>query len=237
MKYAAFETLAFAEWERIPDDYRAGVDGLVIERDAKPDPERTGVFILGECLTDSYPSAFEGPDTIRSELVLYYGSFRRLAAQDDSFDWQVEVFETLTHELRHHLESLAGRDDLDEVDHGLREHHRRMDGDAFDPFYFRRGERRPGRWFVLEHAWFLEVRADNEEHMRFEWNGTTYAVPMPGERADVLFLDVVDGVPDAPDELCIVVVKPRGILASLRDAVRRRRLEVAEATVTAENAG
>lgn len=28
------------------------------------------------------------------------------------FDWEGEIWETLLHELRHHLEFLAGRDDL-----------------------------------------------------------------------------------------------------------------------------
>ena len=57
-------------------------------------------------------------------FVLYYGSFLEVAGE--GFDWEAEVWETLLHELRHHLESLAGRDDL------VREDLRRLDA-------FRRG--------------------------------------------------------------------------------------------------
>jgi hypothetical protein len=43
---------------------------------------------------------------------MYYGSFVAIAAGDDTFDWEDEAWETLTHELRHHVESLAGEDFL-----------------------------------------------------------------------------------------------------------------------------
>jgi hypothetical protein len=41
-------------------------------------------------------------------VALYYGSFVAVGDGDPSFDWEDEAWETLTHELRHHVESLAG---------------------------------------------------------------------------------------------------------------------------------
>ncbi|MGH7505187.1 MAG: metallopeptidase family protein [Longimicrobiales bacterium] len=107
MTFDVFERHARSEWDRIPDRYREGIDGLVVERDAKPHPDAPDVYTLGECVTEAYPSDFGGPDTIRSAVVLYYGSFLRLSRLDETFDWEEEVWETLTHELQHHLESLA----------------------------------------------------------------------------------------------------------------------------------
>ena len=56
------------------------------------------------------PSAFRGFEGLGRHIALYYGSFLQVAGP--GFDWEGEVWETLLHELRHHLESLAGRDDL-----------------------------------------------------------------------------------------------------------------------------
>jgi hypothetical protein len=112
VQFDEFEQRARDEWERIPAEYRQGVDGLVVERRAQPHPSLPDVYTLGECVTESYPSDFGGPDTIRSAVVLYYGSFFRLARLDEEFDWEHELWETLTHELQHHLESLASEDAL-----------------------------------------------------------------------------------------------------------------------------
>ena len=80
------------------------MDGLVIDRQARPHPRTRDIYTLGECVTEAYPSDFGGPDTVRSAVVLYYGSFLRLSRLDPAFDWSEEIWETLTHELRHHLE-------------------------------------------------------------------------------------------------------------------------------------
>src|SRR5690606_24793658 len=110
LKYAEFERRAQQVYESIPAAYKAGVDGLVASREAHPHPELPDIWTLGECLTESWPSEWQGPETTRSVVVLYWGSFRSLAAQDETFDWEEEIWETLTHELRHHLESLASED-------------------------------------------------------------------------------------------------------------------------------
>ena len=231
MRYEEFESLARREWEQIPDRFKGGVDALVIERDARAHPERDDVYTLGECLTEAYPSSFGGPDTIRSAVVLYYGSFRRLAEDEPDFDWNQEVWETLTHELRHHLESLADEDVLSGVDEGMEQNFRRTGGDAFDPFFYRLGEHADDGWFHLEGSYFLE--RDAGEPMEFDWRGGHYRVRAPDGSADVTFVTIEDGVEDAPAELCLVLLRQRQLLSRVRAALKGG-WTVAESSAAAE---
>ncbi|NIP79913.1 MAG: hypothetical protein GWM90_12100, partial [Gemmatimonadetes bacterium] len=156
MDLAAFEREATRVWEEIPDEYRSGVDGLVIDRGDRAHPTLPDIYTLGECLTESYPSDWGGPDTTRSVLVLYYGSFRRLDGLDPEFDWEYEIWETVTHELRHHLESLALEDALEDVDYAMDENFKRFQGDPFDPYFFRSGEQVAPGVYEVERDIFLE---------------------------------------------------------------------------------
>lgn len=45
-------------------------------------------------------------------VILYYGSFRESLGSAPENEWNEEIEETILHELRHHVESLAGIDDL-----------------------------------------------------------------------------------------------------------------------------
>lgn len=232
MTFAEFRALAEEDWERIPDAFKEGIDALVVVRDAKAHERSTDVWTLGECVTESWPSDFGGPDTIRSELILYYGSFRRLAAIDDAFDWADETWETITHELKHHLESLAAEDDLEDVDAAMEQHFRRHDGEPFDPLYYRGGEPLGDAWYRLEDAFFLEIPAGDED-LVFEWADTDYRIDVrTPEAEDVTFL-VVDGVDDPPDELVVVVVRERSLGARLGALLRREKPVVAERNVSA----
>ena len=42
----------------------------------------SGIWTLGECVTDQWPDATGGIGDTRSEIVLYYGSFREIAVGD-----------------------------------------------------------------------------------------------------------------------------------------------------------
>jgi hypothetical protein len=65
-------------------------------------------------------------------VALYWGSFRRVAAGDPDFDWEEEIWETLTHELQHHVESLAGDGRLIEQDLLDAQAFEREEADAWD---------------------------------------------------------------------------------------------------------
>ncbi|HKJ91872.1 MAG TPA: metallopeptidase family protein [Longimicrobiales bacterium] len=233
MDISAFERRARAVWEEVPPEYREGVDGLVVARDACPHPALPDTYTLGECVTETYPSEYDGPDNVRSVVVLYYGSFRHVAADDPDFDWEYEIWETITHEIRHHLESLADEDDLEEVDYAADENFKRLAGEPFDPEFYRFGEEAAPGVFVIEQDVFLEVpyasAAEPRPWIEFEWRGRPRRVATPEALGDVCFLQIVDGLDAGSSGLCLVLVRRRGTLALLRDWLRRRRPTVTEA--------
>lgn len=128
MTYEAFVDLVERLWEEVPESFKRGLQGVHVLPQAKPEPGLEGVWRLGEYLDPGPPSALGGFEGLGRHIALYYGSFLQVAGP--GFDWEGEIWETLLHELRHHLESLAGRDDL------VQEDLRRLDA-------FRRGGR-PG---------------------------------------------------------------------------------------------
>ncbi len=112
MTYELFIEMADRLWEEIPSEYKQGLHGIHVFEYLKPDPEEPGLLRLGEYHDPGYPSVLGGYAGIGRHIALFYGSFRALADEDPHFDWEGEIWETLVHELRHHLESLAWRDDL-----------------------------------------------------------------------------------------------------------------------------
>lgn len=240
MKLAEFEEKAAGVWGEIPEAYRSGVDALVIRREPHAHPTLPDIYTLGECLTESYPSDWGGPDTTRSVLVLYYGSFRALSRLDDAFDWDYEIWETITHELRHHLESLAAEDALEDVDYAMDENFKRFQGEPFDPFFFRSGERVAPGVYQAEEDVFIEIEYDAGDPPRggveFRWRGQRYAVAPPDELGDVTFLQVTEGLDpgDGGPSLCVVLTARRGFLASLKRWLRPVETTVMDVDVAAE---
>jgi len=197
----------------VPTEYREGVDGLVVSRETLPDPLHPDVYTLGHCLTESYPSDWGGPDTTRSVVVLYWGSFHRLAAMGEDFDWDDELWETLTHELRHHLESLAREDALEGVDYALDETFKRDEGVAFDPWYYQQGEEVADGVFQVERSFYVEQvwRTDAFEAVGwvpFEWRGSRFRVRRPEHLGDVHFVRI-GGIETGAASLELVLVRRR----------------------------
>lgn len=110
MTFEHFKALIEEMVDDIPEQFLQGLSGVHVLPQAHPEPEYVGVFRLGEYL-DPGPSNFLGAgEGLGRHVALYYGSFAIIASGDPSFDWEEEAWETLTHELRHHVESLAGED-------------------------------------------------------------------------------------------------------------------------------
>jgi hypothetical protein len=245
MTFEEFQSEASRVWDEIPDAYRSGVDGLVIEKKSQAHPSMEDIYTLGECLTESYPSDWGGPDTTRSVLVLYFGSFRRLAELDPDFDWRFEIWETVTHELRHHLESLAAEDALEDVDFAMDENFKRLRGDPFDPFFYRAGERVAPGVYQAERDLFVEMEYDGEpgDTVEFEWQGRLALAPVPPEPGDVTFIQVVslldhgEETLDEELELCLVLVRRQGMMAGLSRWLRRQGPTVVQVEATAEIVG
>jgi len=232
MKFEHFERRAAELWREIPHAYRAGVDGLRVERTARAHPDLPDVYTMGECLTESYPSDFDGPETTRSLVVLYYGSFWRLSRQDDQFDWEQELWETLTHELQHHLESLASADALEDLDYAADENFKRLEGRAFDALFFRAGEPQKGGWYAVEGDRFREYPSGSAT-LEFEWASQRYRVAVPESTADVLYLEV-EPTAALPPGLVLVVSRQPGVLRVLRSLFRQERRTVEEYEVSAQ---
>lgn len=105
-----FEELANELYERIPEKFFHGLSGGIIinEQAEQRDPDLPDVYVLGEYVEDDYG--------LGRYIVLYYGSFAALFGDEPTSVWQEELWETMIHEIRHHIESLAGIDDLEKED-------------------------------------------------------------------------------------------------------------------------
>jgi predicted Zn-dependent protease with MMP-like domain len=214
MRFDEFDRAARRAYDDIPEEYLEGVTGLVVSREALPDPALPEVFTLGHCLTEDHPSGYEGPTTTRSTVVLYWGSFRAMAEADPDFDWEGELWETLTHELRHHLESLARDDGLEGLDYAVEETFNRKEGLDFDPWYYQRGEVVSEGVFRVESDVYIEQVWREEdfqasEEIEFGWDGSTYRITRPESLGDLHYI-WIHGVDPGPAALELVLVRRSG---------------------------
>jgi hypothetical protein len=238
MKFDEFERHARRVFEEIPDTYKAGIDGLEVSRETVPHPTLPDVFTLGVCHTEEHLSSYGSPETTRSFIVLYWGSFRGLAARDPEFDWEHEIWETLTHELRHHLESLAGDDALEDVDYAADELFNRQEGLEFDPWYYQRGEDLGGGAYAVEETRYLEQSwrprdFDAAEHIDFPWRGVTYRIARPAQLGDVHYVLILG--PDFEEEpLELVLLRKRSLGEAVKRIARPEDVLVMESEAEAE---
>lgn len=116
MTFSEFEAALADMVEDIPDEFLTDLQGVHALPEVRLEPNFHEVYRLGEYL-DPGPSSFLGAgEGLGRHIALYYGSFAALAEHDPGFDWEAELWDTLTHELRHHVESQAGDVSLIEDD-------------------------------------------------------------------------------------------------------------------------
>ena len=108
MTYELFRQTAETMLADIPEEFLEGLQGVHVLETAKPEVELRHVYRLGEYLDPGQDSFLGGNSGLGRHITLYYGSFVAIASSQTDFDWEAEIWETLTHELRHHVESLAG---------------------------------------------------------------------------------------------------------------------------------
>lgn len=242
MKYQEFERVAEEAFDAIPDQYKEGIDALVVSRETVRHPTLPDIFTLGYCDTEAYPSDWSGPETVRSIIRIHYGSFQRLAALDPDFDWEAEIFETVQHEVKHHLEYLAAEDQLGDVDYVLDESFKRAEGLEFDPWYWQRGEPVGHGAYVAEDQVYVEVSltaAEMEEAraVLFKWRGRSYAFDPPDELGDVHFVWITEGVERPPPWLEVVLVRKRTWWEDVKRLVSSSRNRILESEAVARPAG
>lgn len=118
----AFEEMANRLFDEIPPALLEGLNGgiLISEEAHQDDPDLPDVYILGEFIDD--------PFGLGNYIVLYYGSFVQVLGDAPPEVWEEELWETMLHEIRHHVELRAGVDDLDLEDLRQLEEFRRTGG-------------------------------------------------------------------------------------------------------------
>ena len=211
MRLPEFEVIAGSMWDRIPDELKEGVEALVVEEKELGHPTLGGVYTLGEFVPEVWPSGYGDAGDVYSHLILYHGSFQALAAQDEAFAWEDEIWETILHELLHHRETAAGVSELDEMDWAIDQNFFRLADRPFDPTFYRSlapdadGARR------VESEIFVEgtVRSPGTAH--FSWRGSTYTVRVPPDEA-TLFVRIRNL---AGGRLTVVVQPRRSLLRRL----------------------
>ncbi len=104
---AAFETLVRAAKRTVYARHAIGALRLVVDDDV-PAVDEGGNPLLG-----SY-SPHGDPRSEPAEIRLYYRTFQVEAGLDPRFPLEAEIFETIEHEVLHHLSFLRGEDPVDE---------------------------------------------------------------------------------------------------------------------------
>lgn len=234
MTFQEFEARAHQVYDSIPPEYRAGVDGLVVERRAAFHPTLPEIYTLGECVTENYPTEFGGAGEVRSFVVLYYGSFLALSARGEEWDWEEEIFETVTHEVRHHLESLAQDDALEVLDWVEDQNFRRREGEPFDPLFYRGGEEVEPGVFRVDRDLFVERELSAGVWVAFDLEGRSYRVRVPAESADFHFATLED-LSDEAGDVVLVLHRRRGAWERLRAALSGRGPAVAHSLARTED--
>ena len=215
MELADFRNLVQRVLKEVPASYLDGVVDVEVSPKAIPHPLRADVYTLGECIPLEWSGS--GAD-LQSRIVLYHGSFTALAKHGD-FDWREEAWETLTHELRHHLEWQANLSALEAYDWAAEQNFARHEGEPFDPVFYRNGEGIAPGVHKVDDDVFLEGDAARVTGDRYElaWHGRRYRATVPrGERRAWRFL-TLDGLDEPPPGDMVLVLPGR---TSVLDALR-----------------
>lgn len=208
MRLSDFETTVRRLCDEVPAHFFEGVAEVVVSPRAVPHPERPEIFTLGECipLPVSLGSGVEG---VQSRIVLYHGSFAALAQLQGDFEWRAEIWETLTHELRHHLEWRAQAPDLEDFDWAVEHNFARQDGESFDITFFLSGECQPDGAYRVEDDVFIDQMVTSIPPMvSFRWDGRSYEV-VPPDGAELPCFLTVEGVTRPPEGDLVVVLRRR----------------------------
>jgi hypothetical protein len=214
VRFDDFRALVDRLAREVPAEYLDGIVAIDVSPKTVPHPVHGGVYTLGACAPLHWTV---GDAESQSRVVLYHGSFAALARLGD-LDWRKEAWETLTHELRHHLERRANVDALTAYDWAAEQNFARHEGQPFDPGFYRSGERvAAGVWKVDDDVFIEAARGKHTgKELDVIWHGRPYRVAASKTGAP-LFL-TLDGLRDPPAGDAVLVVRraPR-----LWDVVRR----------------
>ena len=96
--------------EEIPEDFFKDLNGgiILLEQAKKHNRAKRGqpLYIMGQYRRD----------VLGRQIIIYYGSFKRVHKNVSEAKLYQEIKDTLIHEFTHHLESLAGERGLEKKD-------------------------------------------------------------------------------------------------------------------------
>ncbi|HJS43634.1 MAG TPA: hypothetical protein VJ755_09195 [Gemmatimonadales bacterium] len=221
-----FRTLVGRLQREIPAQFESGIADIEVSAKTVPHPVRQDVYTLGECVPLSWSG--DGAD-LHSKIVLYYGSFDALARQEPggAFDWRGEAWDTLTHELRHHLEFRAHVARLEAYDWAGEQNFARQEGQVFDPEFYRSGERVADGIYKVDDDVFLEISGRGTgDAVSFRWHGTGYRATIKGVEPPAFL--TLDGLADEPHGDAVLVLRKEFSFRDLwrRAAITQRRVVV-----------
>lgn len=218
MRASDFDALVRRLASEVPGEFLEGIAGIEVSPKTLPHPTRGGIFTLGECIP--LPGEGDhGPEGVRSRVVLYHGSFEALARISEEFDWRLEAWETLTHELRHHLEWRARIPDLEAFDWAAEQNFARGDGEPFEVDFHLSAERVEEGVYRIDDDYFLDrLIGPLPGAARFGWHGAEYDIDLDPSMTLPAYLTVTGVDPPPPGDL-VLVLRPR---TGLLDLFRRR---------------
>ena len=209
MDLPSFRALVERLARDIPPEFHDGIVAVDVRPATVPHPVHAGVYTLGECVPLEWSG--NGAD-LHSRILLYYGSFRALARGDGAFDWRREAWDTLSHELRHHLEWRANVAALEDYDWAAEENFKRHEGEPFDPVFYRSGERVAPGVYKVDDDIFLE----NE----LSWHGRRWSVAVGAvPRGAAAFVTLAGLVPEPVGDAVLVMPHRPSLFDLFRRAV------------------
>jgi hypothetical protein len=216
MRLSDFEAMVRRLADEVPSEFLQGIAEVTVSPRTVPHPERPEIYTLGECIPIP-ASEGVGSQGIQSRVVLYHGSFAALARLQQGFDWRQEAWETLTHEVRHHLEWRARAPALEAFDRAVEQNFARQDGEPFDPLFYLDGEPAGEAAFRVEDDVFLDrLVTELPPVVPVQWRGRSYRVSVPDGVTLPAFL-TLDGVAESPPgELILVLRRKPGLWDLLR---------------------
>jgi hypothetical protein len=197
MRLADFRALIDRLKAQVPAQYLDGIVEITVSPQALPHPVRAEIYTLGECIPLEWSGT--GAD-LQSRVVLYHGSFSALSRLSGAgeFDWREEAWETLTHELRHHLEWRANVEALEKYDWASEQNFARHDGERFDPAFYRDGERLAEGVYKVDDDVFVELdRPRGVRPLEVTWHGRRYRAELPPDLDRPAFVRL-DGLDEPP---------------------------------------
>lgn len=227
MTYDDFRALIDRLVREVPAAYLDGVVAVEVSPKTVPHPVRAEIYTLGECIPLDWSG--DGRD-LQSRVVLYHGSFQALSRLSP-FDWRDEAWETLTHELRHHLEWRASVGALEAYDWAAEQNFARHEGGTFDPVFYRSGERIAPAIYKVDDDIFVERETGNVQRgggaVEVVWHGRRYRVRPPKGLKPPAFV-VLEGLDEPPPGEAVMVLPRR---TSLFDLFRSRPVRQVAARV------